>query len=245
MFLNNPRRDSPQAIPRADGVGAFGDMTMSKKRKEMTTTTTTAQPEANPVAEALRRLEAFARGTLAAATSLKEANDAVGSLYNQAISAAIVAGNGKAWGEAIDALYDEIRTNRDGIAVACGAKPGKSGGFIVPNMVANAKNILSGCYEHALPLVDKETGKPFTFSQLRKSYAAAKDAADRAKLTGDDLLRQLCKDGAARLIELLDKKGADGAYVIRGDLLHKVAAFLNVGKSEPKTEASAEVAKAA
>ena len=86
--------------------------------------------------------------------------------------------------KAMTTVFDMIRTNKDGMAVAAKCPKGKKEGvYTVPSAAMSAKSVLLGAMTYSLPLIDEESDEPRAFTSIRKDLSAAKVLEEAANMT--------------------------------------------------------------
>jgi hypothetical protein len=158
-----------------------------------------------------------------AAQARDEARAKLQGAYDLGVQAAIECGNVETFIATIEKLEDDIRHNRDRLAIRFKAKPRKEASdtgekYLVPSSVSTVKAALKFAFEHGVPLVNS-AGEPDTFGNIRKANAATRANLDKAKgatLKGDDLARWQIQHGARALLEKAAKlEGADLAAAVK------------------------------
>lgn len=135
--------------------------------------------------------------------------------YDLGVQAAVECGDLATFRETIEKLEDDIRFNRDNLAVRFKAKKRKSESetgekYLIPSSVSTVKAALIFSFEHGVPLV--KDGKPDTFGGIRKANSAERSRIERDRgqtLKGDDLARWQVQHGARALLEKAGKMEAE------------------------------------
>jgi hypothetical protein len=123
---------------------------------------------------------------------------------------ALAAETGKdAFESDLNAVFEAIRTNEDGLAKQVKAKPAKKEGqFTVPSAAMSAKSTLLAAYDYGVPFLGDE-GEPRPFSNNRDEVKAARDAEAKAERQPHEILRDEVADMLTQLSELVAKSEPD------------------------------------
>jgi hypothetical protein len=127
----------------------------------------------------------------------RQAGNKRGGAYVSLTRAAIVAGSAETFTKACDALWNDIRTNKDGIAKDTGCKLAKNSGkgknkgkppvYQVPGSCSTAKSVLLAGFKCGAEFGTIE--EPAKFGAIREHVNEAKAAEEVASLEGDALVR--------------------------------------------------------
>ena len=117
----------------------------------------------------------------AAKPAIKTVKDAKAELqgaYNLGVLAAVMAGSAQDFQACIEQLEDDIRHNRDGLAVKFGApkreKPSENGEkYKIPSSVSTVKTVVLFAFAHGVSMGTTE--KPETFGTIRKLNTAVRE----------------------------------------------------------------------
>jgi hypothetical protein len=206
-------------------------MTTSKNDSNVTAISKT------PNAGGLVEMRTFARET---ASAVKLGQSAGRHLLKAAIKSTIQ------FPATVEAFYEEIRTDKNGLAVMVGAERNKKGdGYTVPNAIRAQVSQVLRAVNLGVDLGTEEN--PRSITDIRKDSSTAAEAAEAAKpvkvLTGSDAIRKTIADAlsdAAAQIVATDGPTLDRLLELTAEFSAKVLAVLTEAKaSEPKAEAAA------
>jgi hypothetical protein len=133
---------------------------------------------------------------------------AAGSATKRLIRAAIM--SPEHFNEAVDALYEEIRQNKGGLAKACDAEKRDDGdGYVIPGSLRAQVSQVQRAIRYKVPL--GTAAKPVSPTEMRKATVEAAEKAKAAEppkvLTGDDAIRARISNAlsdALGLVKTLD-----------------------------------------
>lgn len=140
-------------------------------------------------------------------------NEKTAGVYTTFTALAIDCEDSESFAEIIEAYFDLVRTNHEGLAVVAKCDPAKKEGtFKVPSSMSAAKSVMLGAFEHGIDLQGEDG--PRAYTAIAKDVRAANALKKQGEMSDNEKLVAEIQAKLALLAEKAPEQGGTTTLLI-------------------------------